>query len=172
MTTNANPLAKLQRMAKRWGGEVVVETTRRFDPMHPYLILDRVDVSTAPFDSYYAINWHERRVLIDPVVAGRVSIPSVIHEMGHVFASRRSPNNLRCDETSWLGWEYLIAKRVGCIMADWHGWHDGYGLGSLYDGYDYGALSKREQQEAITYAIAAGKHHGNITADGRPRAVR
>lgn len=44
----------------------------------------------------------------------RPSWDTLLHEIAHLFASRRNP--LSCREYQFLGWEYALALRLGCAQ--------------------------------------------------------
>jgi hypothetical protein len=68
----------------------------------------------APFTAYLGVFWTEKKII---AVFGEENPSSIIHEMGHVFASLTEPP--KSDEYDFLGWEYAVARYVKLPISDW-----------------------------------------------------
>lgn len=44
-------------------------------------------------------------------------LAEIIHEMGHVFASKVAPDE--CNEYDFFGWEIAMVKHIGLPLKDW-----------------------------------------------------
>lgn len=136
--------------------------------------------SPCPFDVGIAVNWAEKRLVytVSPLRRqGRPpSISTFIHELGHIFASKKPPS--QAQEIEWLGWEKAWVKKLGLTWKQWAN-HD-YGI---Y--WDYTFKGKDVQYD--TLEDLAGKpgerkfwaemrelalENGCIDAKGNPLSVR
>jgi len=118
----------------------------------------------APFISAHAIDWTARIIY---VVKGRADVPAILHEMGHVFASRRSPWHSK--EFSFFGWEYLLAKELGITRA-WAKSNQGYSVGD--DGTLYADLTPQQRKRVVQTQILKGIKLGIISKGHVPLTVR
>lgn len=95
----------------------------------------------------------------------------VLHEMGHVFASRSHPSKSK--ELSFLGWEYVMAQHLTEDLRKWFSWMGDYNVVTCRLFCEsLGFLTKRDQLLVLNEAIAQGKRYGNIGKDGTPLSVR
>lgn len=132
----------LQRLARRWGGSLNLVTRET------YVALPST-VGASPFEKLHAVDWDNRAVY---VVIGHIKLPNIIHELGHVFASPHHPNSSRCTEIPWLGWEFLLARRLN-ILREWYKDYANYGLGYLFHGYDMDELTSDERALVLRKAV-------------------
>lgn len=93
---------------------------------------------------------------------------SIIHEMGHVFASKEKPDN--SEEFDFFGWEYAVAKQVH-VLDIWIKNNRDYGLGTWPANQEFGRLSNREREEVLWERTAFAEQIGLIV-QGRPIAIR
>lgn len=115
----------------------------------------------APFTSNLGILWREKII----VYTGAHAWSAILHEMGHVFASRKDPTH--SEEYDFLGWEYAIARSVGPLSEWWAGNED-YGTS---DGETFGSLSPAKKRALIRDRVAHSRAIGLL--DGwTPRTVR
>lgn len=91
----------------------------------------------------------------------------VIHEMGHVFASRSRP--ALSSELSFLGWEYVMAQHLTDDLRKWFQWMEDY---NVKDHKPFGFLTKGAQLRFLNEAVAQGKRYGNISKEGDPLSIR
>ena len=159
---------KLQRLCKRWGGAFVlladqatfIETFRDAN--------NERYKSEAPFINWHGINWKDKIVY---ATHQDVTVGGAIHEMGHVFASKRCPKTAGGgDEWSWLGWEGALARHVGCYQR-WSIENGNYGLESP-NYLEWRHLSLSEQRSLMRNRIAAGVRSKRISKTRRPLAIR
>lgn len=174
MAVKRDPLLALGRICRRLGGQLKIISQSAF---YALMDADDDDELSLPFTAgskfEYAIHW-EKKIIY--AVRGTSHIGFVIHEAGHVFADRRHPDDNKCDEWAWFGWEIAVARRVGA----WHAWsrqcgnyHMGNGLangiGKDKDWYD---LSAAERRAIVIDRLAHAKKIGLVTERGAPRSVR
>jgi hypothetical protein len=121
---------------------------------------------SGPGDSdVHGLEWRKKIIY---VVRGRVSVGHVIHEMGHVFADRHPPDNSKCCEWNWFGWEMAVARQIGA-WATWSRHNADYYIGK---GDQWGGLSARRRQTVIANRIRRAKKIGIITTSEEPRSIR
>ena len=108
---------KLAALAKRLGGQIIPtdgpwegEKWETF-PKN----MGRRGWSTAPFCANIGVYW-AKKVIAHKKVG--FSTAGLVHEMGHVFASKTPPNAKDTDEVDFLGWEVTLAASLG-IRAAW-----------------------------------------------------
>ena len=95
--------------------------------------------------------------------------------MAHVFASRVSPWDHSIDERSFFGWEWLIAKKVGSVIA-WKKSQHNYGVGSYgvdpteheqaepHPKMEFGNLSKDEQDVFLKECFCTAEEKGPLSS--------
>jgi hypothetical protein len=93
---------KLKEIAQGWGGNIIKLTKNRFD--------DYWNITSAPFSCYLGINYEARKIYY----VGTPHPCDIIHEMGHIFASKKPPEEAY--EWDFFGWEYLLARKVGLSL--------------------------------------------------------
>lgn len=103
---NNQTIAAFQRRARAWGGDLVQMSVDAFDALP-----DRFakpwqhgkQFYRAPFTSErVGILWLEKKI----IYAGDVPWPVFTHEMGHTFATDKSPD--RSDELDFFGWRLRL----------------------------------------------------------------
>lgn len=163
--------AALQRLAQSWGGSL------EFFPHDVDFPFPR-DSDPCPFESRLYVQYDRMRI----VSSESTSWVSIIHEMGHVFASRVVPD--KSDEVMFFGWEYLVAKKIRANIGAWKRGQAGYSIGAevlgmvratsdgLTSSHDFDYLSGPEQMRVIRFQIETGKSLGIIDADGNPVSIR
>lgn len=134
-------IRKLMRIAESWGGG--------FTFMDVDIVLKCVDrderraVKRPNQERYYShpdggtascaleTHWRRRTIYLSPACCSpKAVLGYLIHEMGHVFADPKPPDD--ADELEWLGWEIALARWAGCYSA-WDKWKDGFSLGGKKD---------------------------------------
>lgn len=107
-------------MAQRWGGKVVHLTDQQF-----YYIGRQPGVSSAPFTGWLAVDYDKKTVYcLDPTWY------NLLHEMGHVFASRLPPR--QSSDFDFLGWEWVVARQLKGVRK-WLTGNADYGVGPEAD---------------------------------------
>lgn len=157
-------LAVLQRMARRWGGDVVVLDGASY---HEMLVENLGLLLKAPFIQGHCIDWEKRTVYVRK---SNLRLHAIIHEMGHLFATNHRPDDRRCDELTWLGWEYTIARNLR-IVAAWRKANVDYGMGYLADSWDMGDLDEPAFRRAMDKALRIATKR-KIVCGNRVFAVR
>jgi hypothetical protein len=156
-------LSELNKFVTSWGNELVcVDTTY---PLHaiPY---------RAPFldsDIRLGFDWGNKVIYYE----SRADICALIHEMGHVFASKSPPGKIFGeDEFDFFGWEYLLALKAGLSTDEFINMNDAYQVTNS-DGEDrrMGSLSKFEQIHLLEERVEYSKMN-NLIIDGEPIAIR
>jgi len=169
--THEQQLCALARICLRLGGHLEVLASHKFDAA-----LEDDDV-TLPFTAgsryEYGIHW-ERKIIY--VMRGTAHIGFIIHEASHVFADPHPPDDKKCDEWAWLGWEIAVARRIGAWDA-WSRQNSNYHLGDGIDGgigkdKDWSGLSAKARSAIIDDRLAHAKKIGVIGKNGAPRGVR
>jgi len=167
-------LDKLAQQARAWGGELRAVTAEEYNEV----ALASRGFSNAPFVSGdLGVDFKKKLILYVPGSASDVEPVAICHEMGHVFASRRSPRH--CKEYSFLGWEYMLAMRAGISLDDWMESQNDYGVDSVVflptkrplKG-NIGQLSDEEFKAILEERIAYAQKRGLLTADRTPLAIR
>lgn len=146
-------LQKLHQLAERWGGSLVKVTEAEFEALDV--------VVEAPFANHLGVDYKAKKVYY----TADEQMGLLIHEMGHVFASSLEPYD--SDEWEFFGWEWTVARRVGCQTEWLHGTRD-YGL---EPGNEFGSLSEKEKQELLAERVAHGKTIGIIAKNGVPLCI-
>ena len=92
-------------LIKLWGGSIsMIDNNRTWS-----LLYRNCDFSESPTSpNSLGINFNKKILYIDS--RNNISIENLIHEMGHLFASKYSPNSNKCDETLFLGWEFSLYR--------------------------------------------------------------
>ena len=107
---------KLQGYARRWGGDIVKVTQTGFK---------RSKCGIAPFTDWDLGCKHSTKTVFfsshcepDDIEAYATGI---IHEMGHVFASKVAPNRQKPSaEFDFFGWEVLLAEKIGLTRQQFY----------------------------------------------------
>jgi hypothetical protein len=108
---------KLKAYCQKWRGDLVVLTPEAFDklPMFDWEESRLRGWHEAPGAAGMGIHWPSRRVFVRST---NVNQPvDIIHEMGHVFASKHNPERSDADEQTFLGWEIQVARSIGVTDA-------------------------------------------------------
>lgn len=116
-------------------------------------------------DMNHGLNWREKIIY---AARGQEKVASIIHEMGHVFADRHPPDNSKCREWRWFGWEMAVARRIGAWMT-WSRYNARYRVSG---GEEWEELSARRRQAVIADRLAHAKKIGILSKAGEPRSLR
>lgn len=149
-----NKLTYLDRCIRSWGGQLIILDEDDYERM---LDEDQSDINQAPFDPNYSVDWCKGIIY---AVKESLTISPLLHEMGHVFASKFPPFHEECNELTWFGWEYAFAKRLK-LVSEWITENYHYGLGYLYDGpgVNLGELCNSSLTKALTTALDVSRSH-------------
>jgi hypothetical protein len=158
-------VAKLARLIARWNGKLVEASEKRYDR------LLRTDLySEAPFSHHsIGIMWHRKTIYY----SGEICWTDLTHEMGHVFACPKAPDDEECDELSFFGWECALAKHIGADVAVWEKAQDAYqveaGIGSFNE---FGGLERQERDKVLADCMRVARELKSLDSRNRPRAIR
>ena len=167
-----DPLHSLARICHCLGGQLAIVPRGDF-----YTLVDADDDVCLPHTAgsvcEYGVHWKKKIIY---AVRGTQHIGFVIHEAAHVFADRYHPDHDKCDEWAWLGWEIVVARRLG-VLAAWSRQNANYCLGDGLDtglgkGKDWGVLSAHERRAVVTDRLAHAKKIGVLSECGALRSVR
>jgi hypothetical protein len=151
-------IAKLKALAASCGGSLTEVSKEDFREMESERSLVR-----APFTSeLLGINFHTKEVIF----AGKVGESSIIHEMGHVFATDQEPRY--ATEWDFFGWEYAMARHIGLPVKTWLNSNADYGVN---DGQDLSTLNDRQICAMIHDRVRVARKAG-IVKGFKPLAVR
>jgi hypothetical protein len=122
----------------------------------------------SPFNIDIAIVWNTKELLMhEECIHDPACLGGCIHELGHILASRRCPNE--SDEISFLGWEWQVAKLLK-VSRQWHANMQDYVITS--EGSAYRDCTKKRILKELRAAVEIGKKYGNIGPNGETLAVR
>ena len=153
-------LSTLKNLCKKWGGSLVEVSQTDYDKLNA----SSETHSEAPFTSgRLGVNYSEKRV----VYSGKLDVGELIHEMGHVFASKVEP--AKCPEFDFFGWEYLVAKKVGAL-AEWFRSSKDYCVDN--QNTEFGGLSSHQQEAVLVERVAHAKNLGLVGPKGAPKSIR
>lgn len=160
-----HPVIKsLARHARRWGGRIVEYSDAEYRR-----VKHQFGWSEAPFHpGNLGVNWPGKVI---GIAAGAIDWPAVIHEMGHVFASRLKPD--RSAEWEFLGWEIVLARQYD--LPFYRRCNHDYGIEWSWNGNHYptiGDLSDSAWAAFCEEHIALAKGDGLINRHGKPVAIR
>ena len=163
-------LARVIALAKRRGACVRVVLQATWDRMCEG---DRDSWHYSPFTHMsLGIDEQERCVYLlnananDPAAAG-----SVIHELGHLHATRRESVS-HANEYGWMAWEIAVAREARARRA-WDAAMKDYGLGSVsnallhLDGAEWGDITLSERRVVIADRMKAARKRGIVDSRGR-----
>lgn len=162
-------LSKLKKLVYEFGGTIKIV------PEHYRSMPGQID--WAPFRTklYLGVDWKNKTLFhigefpSDPTTE---SLGDFIHEIGHVFACKVTPE--KSNEFNFFGWEYLVALQAGMTHEDFCKRNRYYGIrDSRYPKYwgDFGDHDAKGQRIIIGDMIRRGIKYGNIVKD-KPVSVR
>lgn len=129
-----------------------------------------VGVNYAPASNALAIHWQRKYLYVAQEHVRRSvnseTIGGIIHELGHLIASRRPPEDAQ--EVDFLGWEWLLARKLG-LRRTWGVWMQDYVMTN--DGNIYKFMAPSRRYKVLCQAVQRGYEVGNI-ARGRPVGLR
>lgn len=153
------PLDRLKYLAESWGGYLIEVTPSEFAELNA-----ADQLSEAPFTSGIGVDFDTKTVYYTP----STSISSLIHEMGHVFASHARPED--SEELDFFGWEFVLAKTLG-VEEEWLDDQVHYSVPSQGGYSSFRRLPLGDQTNLLESVILRGRLLGIIVGD-TPVAVR
>lgn len=151
---------KLRELCRQWGGDLVEITEAQYEA----LVREGTDeFQPAPFtDKNLGVDYINKIVYY-----ANKPWYSILHEMGHVFASREEPNRAT-NEYDFFGWELAVVKLIGANVDEWvRGNCDYVVTGDV----DLGSLSLDGVAKILEEIEGLARDRG-LTVDGRPVAIR
>jgi hypothetical protein len=104
----------LFRLIKKWGGRV-----ESFETSDEYKEFAELKFSGAPFTSHdVGVNFRTKTLYYSEEEPPDWT--DIVHEMGHIFATKHGPTSSRCLEPQWIGWEYALVKRIRAPIDVWY----------------------------------------------------
>jgi hypothetical protein len=164
---NETIIRTLAAIADVWGGALLDVTPEVYDGFARCRGFSHAPASNGDLGVLY----YERLVVYVAGSAPDIDPSSIVHEMGHVFACKRSPN--RCKEFGFFGWEYALCQSVGVTHDAWVKANRKYQVGTSRNGYSsLEDLQPEKVERVIQTAIRHATRHGLIGDDGVPRSIR
>lgn len=119
-------LTKLRNLCQTLGGDLRGMSEEDFDiKFYGKGLKSPRGLYNAPFTHHdLGVDFPRKRVLYS-TRCGEIEWAEVIHEMAHVFASTKNPE--KCDEWSFLGWEYAVCLYIGGDVEVWKKYMADYG---------------------------------------------
>jgi hypothetical protein len=167
---NRLALNRLRRLVTPWGGRLQLLCPERFEDLASVR-----GYSWAPFTSTgLGVHYNSLTVVMQtPVRDHRVA--EVIHEMGHVFASKKKPDD--SNEFDFFGWEMATARAIG---LPWEHWRDGTRDYQLWDAprreekwpSEVGGLTESTYELLLQDRLARARELGLVDATDAPLCIR
>ena len=127
---------------------------------------ERLREVPSPFSGKVGLRWQEKKLFVGrKYLRDKEGVGHMIHELGHLIASRETPE--RSSEGDFLGWEWQVAKKLK-VRPHWEVGMTGYGMNCG----DYSDTPLVDRQRELREALEEGKKYGNISPSGEPLAVR
>jgi hypothetical protein len=149
-------LAKLRELTRSWGGGIVEVPFR--DPLW-----NRESISAAPFCFKLGVDYKEKTIFM---VEG-AELGSIIHEMGHIFASRWCP--AESAEYNFFGWEFMVAVKLG-LVDEWLDTTGDYTVGGNKT-VEFCEMTIDEQSDLIEERVQHARKIGLVVGE-EPIAIR
>ena len=165
VNTDERIIKKLGSYANRWGGGLLAVTLDVFCGFTRCRGFSHAQYTCGELGVLYL----EKLIVYVPNSAPEVEPVSLVHEMGHVFASRSRPNSSK--EFGFFGWEYMLCQRVGITIAAWRKSHANYRVGSRGNYCCIKDMSENEYEKMIGQAVRHAARFGLIV-DGEPVSIR
>lgn len=169
MTARIGHLRQLSRICRRFGGKLALISESTYKRLFKDGERDEEDLSDAPFAFRHGIWWSQKIVY---AVRDTAEVGTIIHEMGHVFASPHHPHCAcsQCHEWSWMGWEIALARQIGAGRT-WSQQNENYAVGER--GNDtWGNLSPAQRRCITADRLKIAKKLGVVDTEGLPRSIR
>jgi hypothetical protein len=159
MTEYLIRLARLQDLARSWGGGIVelLEDDKLWEADH---------INASPFSFKLGLDHAHKTIYI---LEG-AELGGIIHEMGHVFASAAEPS--RSVEYEFFGWEFVVAAKIG-IVEEWIESVGDYTVGGDHNAgiVDFKDMTIDEQSDLIEERVQHARTLGLVIGE-EPIAIR
>lgn len=143
------PFDRIRLFAERHG--VTVSVVARVPAIHE-----------APFLHTVGLDWDALVLYVDDsATADPGTIGAMIHEMGHLIATRTRPDFAR--ELDFTAWEWFVAGRLRVLRA-WMSHMSNYCIDT---GNEFGELDRCGRLAFLRRMVERGRKAGNIGVDGR-----
>jgi len=151
-------LRTLNEVIRSWGGSLlIVDELPKKDK----------DFGSAPFAwNDLGVNYPKKTIyLAFKAIALENVVGGIIHEAGHIFATKTPPDEL-VDESFFMGWEFVLARKVD-LLDEWFRSMRDY----MISGRDFGYENIDEQTDIIEEYVGRSRERGLIRGE-EPIAVR
>jgi transcription initiation factor TFIIIB Brf1 subunit/transcription initiation factor TFIIB len=152
-------------------------------PDYDWRLEGRQQLFEPPFDLASILNWQRKIIFVQKSATYGLSVGALIHELGHVVASPKNPDE--CDEYAFLGWEWCVAKKIDC-RRQWMKSMQRYSIQltdfkpSVFYGMDafvnehleFGVLKPVDKKRCVQAAVERALEHKLITSQGEPMVIR
>lgn len=158
-TNDKKIIRKLKKLIESWGGSLTA-----VDSLASYR--ENEEFEDAPFNWLgLGVIWKTKEIIYVPKLC---KWPDLIHDMGHVFACKKSPSN--SEEFTFLGWEFALAKYIEAPMKEWYEAMGNYVI-SATTHEELGGISPAKRASVLRERVRAAKRN-KLIVDGRPVSIR
>lgn len=161
-------IRKLSQLAHSWGGSLLNVSKEEMSQFVKFS--RRLGFYEAPFVAGKLGSFPAKKVVVY-TDEDWCEWPNLIHEMGHVFASKKDiPFQ---DEYEFFGWEYAVVRLIGCPVDHWRECNADYVIS--VDGtisHEVGSLSDAEWEDFLEKRLIAAKSYGIVNRAGLPVSMR
>jgi hypothetical protein len=172
MPSKRDQLRALARICTAFGGRLAIVSQEEFDDLfdRPTERATRrpEDLSVAPFTDAHGQWWRKKIVY---AIEGREEVGTIIHEMGHVFASEHHPDHdcNSCHEWNWFGWEIALARHIGAART-WSRHNANYRIDDA--SHQWSNVTPAQRRSVTLDRLAHARKRGVLDQDGLPRSLR
>jgi len=179
-------IKRLRKLCQKWGGDLIELSSEAFDQVRNCSRLGRLrsieeppqqdsikyalsnmDFYEAPFTKGLGVDWKNKIIFY----TGEVKWSYIIHEMGHVFASNKTPD--MSEEWDFFGWEIAVARFIKARMREWRtnqaDYNVPYGEGGTC--VAFGGLTYQDQCRVMSGAVQLSTEE-KLIRKGAPVSVR
>lgn len=165
---NAECIHLLRKRCKEWGGNLVELSDEEFKTLSRRAgewAWGSAMWSNAPFSSHdLGVKWTNKEV----VYCGDVQWTEIVHEMGHVFASKNNPD--RSSEFDFFGWEHALCLELGLPVQEWIDGNKDYVVGKTFE--EFGSMTHLEKVKTMQERTCAATKLGLIDERGKCHSIR
>lgn len=168
MTEKREHLEACSQLCRQFGGRLAIISQDAFDALFDRSAGRHSEgtLHEAPFTSAHGLHWNRKIIY---TVRDREEVGSILHEMGHVFATAHHPDHPQCREFDFFGWELAIARQIGAARA-WSRHNQNYCVDDT--GAEWGTRSPRQKRRIIDDRLACARKIGILDAQNTPRSIR
>ena len=82
------------------------------------------NIQHAPFASHIGIIWNTKELFY----VSDAQWPAMVHELGHLIATKDFPVHGKCNEFDFFGWEIALVREIGAPIDAWLKDNEEYGV--------------------------------------------